>query len=285
VATTLADLHDLGVNHGAMEAAHILLDEQGRPVLCSFGRAEQDTVPSQADALRRQDVWALAHLLLACVAPGSSPRLVRTLRVAAGLGRRRRSRDARWLARRLACLVSGVRPPVRPVDGGQTEFSSGPLSTSGWRWVRPVFVAAAGAGCCIAAATALIGTRSSAPSAGPSQPLRCPPVDEGCGTLTTPGGILTVPSGRYLVARPGDIVVVGRWQCGPALPAVLRPATGRIWTFSRWPGAGRPVVGRLVAEGLHGAWTLRVLVRQHGCDQMEVERHGQSPLTVVERRR
>lgn len=38
VATTLADLHDLGVVHGGIDATHVLVTPDGRPVLCSLGR-------------------------------------------------------------------------------------------------------------------------------------------------------------------------------------------------------------------------------------------------------
>lgn len=38
VAATLADLHDRGVVHGGIDAGHVLLAADGRPVLCSFGR-------------------------------------------------------------------------------------------------------------------------------------------------------------------------------------------------------------------------------------------------------
>lgn len=37
VATTLADLHALGLVHGAVAPDHILLDDDGRPVMCSLG--------------------------------------------------------------------------------------------------------------------------------------------------------------------------------------------------------------------------------------------------------
>ena len=40
VATTIADLHALGFCHGGIEASHVLLDEAGRPVLCSLGRSK-----------------------------------------------------------------------------------------------------------------------------------------------------------------------------------------------------------------------------------------------------
>ncbi len=37
VAATVASLHRLGVVHGHLHASHVLLDPQGRPVLCGFG--------------------------------------------------------------------------------------------------------------------------------------------------------------------------------------------------------------------------------------------------------
>lgn len=45
VATIVADLHDLGLTHGKLEPSHILLDGEGRPVLCSpagTGRPSDD---------------------------------------------------------------------------------------------------------------------------------------------------------------------------------------------------------------------------------------------------
>src|SRR5262245_11974018 len=41
VATTLADLHQIGITHGAIDASHVVLDRTGRPVLCSFALADQ----------------------------------------------------------------------------------------------------------------------------------------------------------------------------------------------------------------------------------------------------
>ncbi|HUP70271.1 MAG TPA: hypothetical protein VM142_10710 [Acidimicrobiales bacterium] len=43
VATTLADLHDLGVVHGGIDPSHVLLTAAGRPVLCSLGRGGEPT--------------------------------------------------------------------------------------------------------------------------------------------------------------------------------------------------------------------------------------------------
>lgn len=65
VATTLADLHDLGMVHGAIEASHVLLAADGRPLLCSLGRRGD----------RADDVAALGALVadLLAKAPPEHP--------------------------------------------------------------------------------------------------------------------------------------------------------------------------------------------------------------------
>ena len=39
LAQTLADLHQLGVSHGNLLAEHVVLTDDGTPVLCSFADA------------------------------------------------------------------------------------------------------------------------------------------------------------------------------------------------------------------------------------------------------
>lgn len=61
VASTLADLHALGIVHGRLRPDHILLGPLGRPVLCGFGPGPLDddvAAPSPAD-----DVAALGSIL------------------------------------------------------------------------------------------------------------------------------------------------------------------------------------------------------------------------------
>jgi hypothetical protein len=149
------------------------------------------------------------------------------------------------------------------------------------RWGRParVGVVAAGLGLVVfAGATGMLWWPSSAPS---DLPLSCPAVDDGCRPVATPGGLLTTSNGQYLVGEPGDVVVLGRWLCGQsALPAVLRPSTGQLWTFAHWPAAGQTVTARLLSNGLHGARSLRVRVQRSGCDEIEVDRWGQPPVTI-----
>jgi hypothetical protein len=60
LATTVADLHDLGIAHGRLAPDHVLIASDGRPVLCGLG----DASVGEAAALRRcDDVHALGCLL------------------------------------------------------------------------------------------------------------------------------------------------------------------------------------------------------------------------------
>ncbi len=301
IATTIADLHDLGICHGAIEASHVLLDEEGRPVLCSFGQAEWEAPRALVTTLRREDTRALARLLLIQLNGPVPAGLRRTLRRAAAPGRQSRSVDARWLAHQLSQRVPGARlpdgtSPAVPAQPKQAEptppdqpprLSRGPTCppTTVHSRRRPVaaLLLATGLGCMGIVVFALHLTTSR--SALDLQPP-CPPADFGCAPLPTPGGVLVTPGGRYLVGQKGDVVVVGRWRCGStALPAVLRPETGQLWTFATWPQPRQVVAGQLAASHLAGATSMRVLVQSAGCDRIEVERRGRAPLIVEVARR
>ncbi|MEO0495001.1 MAG: hypothetical protein AAF081_16470, partial [Actinomycetota bacterium] len=58
VIATVADLHDSGVTHGAIEPAHIVIGDAGRPILCGFGDAAPATPTRLLD-----DRVALASLV------------------------------------------------------------------------------------------------------------------------------------------------------------------------------------------------------------------------------
>src|SRR5262249_55912719 len=133
----------------------------------------------------------------------------------------------------------------------------------------------------VGSGVAMLWKWSSSPA--PSDPaLPCPPVDDGCRPIATPSGLVITSQGQYLAGEPGGVVVLGRWLCGPtALPAWLRPATGQLWTFARWPTSGQAVPARLVTGGLDGAWSLRVRLQRSGCDEIEVDRHRRPPVTIL----
>jgi serine/threonine protein kinase len=313
LATTVADLHDLGVSHKAIEAAHVLLDENGRPVLCSFGRAERARSAAEAEVQRRDDVRALARLLLECLPAGGPSRAIRTLRLAAGPARNTRCRDARWLARQLVTSVPGACLPDRAgvaSDDNPTEGVAGGESTDARRTrnvdrlarrgVRQVAAVTlllcllgTGAGVMLSSSSGASSGSQSSPHSPPSlglagssspvesgSPAPCPAVDQGCGPVPIPGGLLTAPTGRYQLGAPSDVIVVGRWECTSiALPAVLRPSTGQVWTFDAWPTALQPQIGDLAAR-VPAAWSLRVRPQRSGCDLLEVERRDLPAVTI-----
>ncbi|HEX6597187.1 MAG TPA: hypothetical protein VF045_09640 [Acidimicrobiales bacterium] len=70
-ASTLADLHAVGLVHGAVEPAHVVLDEEGRPVLCGLGSgglAGEPCGPGGAVLDAASDVADLGQVLSALVA-------------------------------------------------------------------------------------------------------------------------------------------------------------------------------------------------------------------------
>ena len=297
LATVVADLHDIGVSHGAIEASHVLLDQDGRPVLCSFGRARKGLPPDSSATRRDDDIRALAGLILDCCPDRAPARTIRALRLVAGPRRRRQGRDARWLARQLiatvphACLtvadgenaVTGAttsEPPDRTATpGGLRRSTRGLRPIRGWRR-RPVVVGL----CAIGSGAALAGAWVWAHEQRSPGPVRhvatpCPMADRGCGPLALVDGLVVTGAGRYALSTPGDVVVIGRWGCGAALPAVLRPTTGEVWTFAAWPAPGRPEVGQLAAR-VAAAASLQVRPEPSGCDRVIVERRGLPSVTI-----
>jgi hypothetical protein len=62
-------------------------------------------------------------------------------------------------------------------------------------------------------------------------------------------GVLTTSSGRFSVGRTDDVVLAGDWFCrGQPVPALLRPATGEVFVFDRWPAGDEQVTGTLAGQ-------------------------------------
>ena len=131
-ATTLADLHDLGVVHGRIGPEHLLVDESGRPVLCGFGQARRCTGDPAREDRNRADVADLARCLAARV-PAGAPRAVhRVLDGAMAGGPRRHPVTARDLARGLIRSVAGAALPAQAlVDNEGPALPPGDDETSG----------------------------------------------------------------------------------------------------------------------------------------------------------
>jgi serine/threonine protein kinase len=72
---------------------------------------------------------------------------------------------------------------------------------------------------------------------------------------------------RYRVGQPGDVAVVGDWNCdGVATAALLRPETGEVFEFESWED-GTVVSATTVVEG---ADQLRLVDDGRPCDAWEV---------------
>lgn len=142
VAATLADLHELGLVHGAVAPEHVLLDGDGRPVLCSLGYGglageRRPTPPAvdaafvdrsaelQADMLDTSlDVYAVGALLTSLLATangrarGGAADALRRIADRCMSPARADRPSARQLADQIHDQVPGARlPGSRPVDG------------------------------------------------------------------------------------------------------------------------------------------------------------------------
>jgi eukaryotic-like serine/threonine-protein kinase len=144
LAETVADLHDLGIVHGRITAAHVVVGPRGRPRLCGLGTGAgpNGEAPGPAD-----DVAALGHLLAQLVGVDGE---------AEPIPERRWGRHRRWVgvtrralltladqacadvpsrrpsARRLARAIVDAVPEARlaPLDGTDPAalVTAGPVS-------------------------------------------------------------------------------------------------------------------------------------------------------------
>lgn len=101
-------------------------------------------------------------------------------------------------------------------------------------------------------------------------------------------GVLGSGGHRWEVARAGDVVVVGDWDCDEiATPMVLRPGSGEVWRYPRWAAEGEEVAAVLVTTvpGAVDATVEPARERRPGCERLTVlDTTGTStPVDGVER--
>jgi hypothetical protein len=92
------------------------------------------------------------------------------------------------------------------------------------------------------------------------------------------GERVTVGPTTWLAGRPGDIAVVGDWDCdGRATVASLRAATGEVFVFDRWE---RSLTVDATTR-VEGAIALRPVDPDgDGCAALVAERADGEPVTV-----
>lgn len=193
-------------------------------------------------------------------------------------------------------------PLVRASDGGTAGPIPGPASPSGWTGLASLVLVAAGVTLLAlfgldlwrergeqrrsshvsrAVSTIADGPTAStttaaapAPAAERVWPAEPPPA--------APAPVVTFEGARYAVGAGGDVVETGDWSCtGTPTAAVLRPSTGEVLGFDRWPAHGEDAVARPLGRA-EGATRLRVSDRDgDGCDDLDAV-SGDGRLVPVE---
>lgn len=79
--------------------------------------------------------------------------------------------------------------------------------------------------------------------------------------VSVEGTVVSIGDRRWAVGAPGDVVVVGDWDCdGAPTPAVLRPGDGGFYIFDHWAADGEVAPARRV-----GSFPGSVSVAAAGC--------------------
>jgi hypothetical protein len=275
LASTLADLHDLGIVHGSVDADHVLVGSDGRPVLCGFERGGQrgEVPPGAVEELDPAVDVAGLGLLLRRFAMGVEARPMRRLADQATSADGTARPSARALADELATAIPGSRLPARPSGHEdarlvEPDFRVGALEgrrrlpkdrgISG-RLPRRAVVVGAGVAAAVAVVVLLVAvSRTPAPSpavvlpAAPTTTIAAP------GTTAAPAPTSTRPAARQDCPEVTSVLLadVDADGCLDALryaDGVLEGA-GRRWAVGR--------AGDMVATGdwsCRGVRTLALL--------------------------
>ncbi|MDP9403749.1 MAG: hypothetical protein M3P85_10555, partial [Actinomycetota bacterium] len=78
---------------------------------------------------------------------------------------------------------------------------------------------------------------------------------------------------RYAMGRPGDVALLGDWDCdGAPTPALYRPSTGEAFVFRSWAEPGSPVQAHRAGRHRRGG-VATVAADGEGCDRLSVAPH------------
>ena len=300
LATTVADLHRLGLAHNSILPEHVLMASGGRPVLCGLADGAHPGNPLDFAC----DVAALGELLrwLLARAPqpqGSRHRTAGAIPALLSLALRATSPDPRTRPTADA-LATGVRAvaPHATLPGRAVATEAAPRQRR--RVAARAVVAAAVVSVTLVAVMGLDGTtapdrRSRLPAPPKARPstsakpacaavggaLRADVDGDGCPErLRFAGGVLEAGPARWAIGGPADDVVTGDWNCdGRATLAFLDRGTGGVYRFDAWPD-DQMVAVPLVAQ-VENATDLRVRHRaESACDVLTVGRASGPPAVV-----
>ncbi len=299
VATTLADLHDLGIAHGGVDATHVIVADEGRPVLCSLGRGGEpaDDVAALGRLVTEMLVrrpperpapsgWAQRRKGLGpMLAPPAAPAL-------AALAAEATAADPahRPSARALAAAIyqhthSAQLPQAEAIDTARPLPGPKP---KGRRWPshRSLAVPAA-VGCAVVVMVSgiLVASRGVGPGGasvgkphGAAGDSRAADGGANAGIGDFTGGVLTVDGARYSVGQAGDAAAIGDWTCsGRPTLVVLRPSSGELFAFDQWPEPGHDVTARPIGRVERATGVRATPPAGGGCYELEVLRSEAPP--------
>lgn len=261
VTATVADLHDLDICHGALRAEHVVAGSDQRPILCGFADARPFD-PSDAIA----DLVGLAGVIRdTAAALPDHPRLELE-----ALARRATAGElsARDLSSELATLAA--QPTTAPDPPWRRLRIAGPALAG----IAVALVAVAGLRSGGAPATA------TAPTTAPSSTSLLPTTLTAAPTPSSTTVAVAAPTSdpaiqfthegrRYGLGAPGDVAVLGDWDCdGVATPALLQRSEAMVAVFDEWPDHGSTVSPTAMAPA-PGATGLET-VEHDGCDQLRI---------------
>ena len=234
LTATVAGLHESGIAHGALEAAHVLVGEKHRPILCGLGDGS-----TACDAGITDDRRALAALIDQL---GTDDALLAQARA----DLEDPSVSLRAVVRRLDMQSSA------PVSSNR-RFPRLPPAVEPRQFALPA-IAIAVALLLVAGALRLTGGDGSVTAVIPPPPT-APPTTTTTAPAPLPSPSVPAPDAptidhegrRYAVGEAGDVVVLGDWTCdGVPTPAVLRPETGEVAVFVGWPTPGAHIEPEVV---------------------------------------
>lgn len=246
VASTIADLHDLGIAHRALTPDHIVLTADHRPVICGFA----DAGAADPDG-RAEDLDRLASLMsnLAPAAPAELRVRLDSLaaRARAGDLSSRALTDALDALPRSQSGSRGMRLDRRSTVAVAVGLLV--VATAGWWINRPTPTPLATTRASIIQPLTTQTTTTPPPTTQPpTAQVPTPPPSTTLATTvsTTIDPVVVVHEGRrFGLGADGDQVVLGDWNCdGVDTPALLEFATHQVAVFARWPPPG----GSLAAD-------------------------------------
>ncbi|HEX4820563.1 MAG TPA: hypothetical protein VFV00_10175 [Acidimicrobiales bacterium] len=305
LADVVADLHDLGVVHGRLEPAHVLIGTGGRPILCGFGGGGRvGSVPppgspatsgfvdpaasSEAALFPHRDVYGLGCVLRTLIGdtgtdiePIPERRFTVDRLRATWTGFHRRG--LLTLADRATDDIPSRRPPARrfarelldAIPAASLTADSGPSDVEPARRTGRTAVRVIAITIALAAVLFFTLTRGGGQSSAASPPVPQPSINgSNAPTSTTllthveDGRVIVMGDQRFTAGAPGDRVAVGDWDCdGTATAAVLRPTTGAVFVFDDWATANADLSASATAHA-PGAVDLHARPRDDGCTSL-----------------